>query len=242
MQIKVIGSSTAWSDRPCSSYCINNEILIDCGEGTTKLYNKLRIVLNDIKYIFITHTHSDHTLGLVQYLCQYVFYNPPEKYKTLIIFAPRGFTNYLHKLFKLVCHPKTVDLTQFINIVEIADFSKKIEIDGFIVTPYKLKHDNLLDIGYVFDDKQSKVGFSGDTTYIKNLENFIKESDYLFLCCCSFSTTKAHLGLDKYKQLEKKYPQKKFFAIHSIDAVFNSASENNITLANSGEIIDTSTL
>lgn len=240
MEIKVIGSSTAWSERPCSSYCINNKILIDCGEGTTKVYNKLGIVLNDIKYIFITHTLSDHTLGLVQYLCQHVFYNSIEKYKTLTIFAPRSFTKFLHRLFKLVCDPKPVDLNKYINIIEITNFSQKIYIEDFTITPFKLKHGGLTDIGYVFDDNQCKVGFSGDTTYTKNLEKFVYDSDYLFLCCCSSLTTTAHIGLDRYKQLENKYPEKRFYAIHCVDAIYNNAKQYNIRLADSGDVIDTS--
>ena len=43
MQVKVIGCSNAWTDRPTSSYCINENILVDCGEGTFKYYQKAKV-------------------------------------------------------------------------------------------------------------------------------------------------------------------------------------------------------
>ena len=72
--VKVIGCSTAWTNRPMSSYCLDDEILIDCGEGTTKYYDKTDVNFNSIKNIFITHFHSDHFSGLTQYLCQHCLY------------------------------------------------------------------------------------------------------------------------------------------------------------------------
>ena len=43
MKVSVIGCSTAWTDRPCSSYCINDTILVDCGEGTFKYYAQAQV-------------------------------------------------------------------------------------------------------------------------------------------------------------------------------------------------------
>ncbi len=49
---------------------INNDyILLDCGEGTQNQLLKYKISHNKIRYIFISHMHGDHFLGLPGLLC-----------------------------------------------------------------------------------------------------------------------------------------------------------------------------
>ena len=70
MQVTVIGCSTCWTNKPVSSYCINGNILVDCGEGTTKHYKKSGVDFFEIKHIFITHFHTDHFTGLSAHISQ----------------------------------------------------------------------------------------------------------------------------------------------------------------------------
>lgn len=69
-ELTIIGSNSATPafGRNQSSQILNiNEelYLIDCGEGTQLQLNKFGIKRNKIKYIFISHLHGDHYLGLV---------------------------------------------------------------------------------------------------------------------------------------------------------------------------------
>ncbi|WP_299456189.1 ribonuclease Z [uncultured Microscilla sp.] len=43
----------------------HTHLLIDCGEGTQMRLQELKIRINRIKHIFISHLHGDHYLGLV---------------------------------------------------------------------------------------------------------------------------------------------------------------------------------
>jgi ribonuclease Z len=69
-ELSIIGSNSATPafGRNQSSQILNiNETLylIDCGEGTQLQLNKFGIKKNKISYIFISHLHGDHYLGLV---------------------------------------------------------------------------------------------------------------------------------------------------------------------------------
>ncbi len=69
-ELTILGSNSATPafGRNQSSQILNvNETLylIDCGEGTQVQLNKYGIKRNKISYIFISHLHGDHYLGLI---------------------------------------------------------------------------------------------------------------------------------------------------------------------------------
>lgn len=235
MKITIIGSSTTWTDRPMSSYCIDNKILVDCGEGTQKSYTKCGVNISDIKHIFLTHTHSDHTAAITTFLSEHIDYCTPEKKKTLTIYGGKGITRFLTDTYKLFLYPKEINIEEYINIVEITDFNQKIIIDNYEVSVTKLVHGSLEDIAYTFNNGKKKIGFSGDCTYDENLENFINNIDIGFVECCGKETTKYHLGYDKFKYFQDKYKNKVFFAIHCNDNIFLSSKELNILTPDSGD-------
>lgn len=236
MKIDVIGCSTAWTDRPTSSYCINENMLVDCGEGTLKYYTRSNINFLNVKNIFITHLHGDHTFALYNYLCQYMAYSSEEEKKTLTIYGPVGIKKHLFEIVNNFCSdidPNNVE--EFINVVEITDFNITIYVNEFKVKVFCLKHGTLTDIAYIFDDDKIKIGFSGDCTLTPNVENFIQEAEKIFLECCAFETNKNHLGLNDYKMFVNKYPNKQFFAIHCIDKIYKNYKDLGIETAIDGK-------
>ena len=94
MEVKVIGCSTTWTERPTSSYCLDENTLIDCGEGTLKFYKNAKVELNNIKNIFITHLHSDHT-GALMNLLYHLRWKTINNVQTsnLNIYGPKGIKN-----------------------------------------------------------------------------------------------------------------------------------------------------
>lgn len=237
MKVKVIGCSTCWTDRPTSSYCINDNILVDCGEGTFKYYKKCGVDFYGIKHIFITHFHSDHTANLIQFVAQSIIYDPPEKRKFLTIYGPKGlgkFLNTMKDLFEEEIIDKKIE--DYINIVEIEDFSKTLLVEGLEVSMHKLVHGTMDNIGYVFCENKTRVGFSGDCRYDDATEQFVANTDSCFLMCCSKTSTNIHMGYDKFKMLQEKYQNKKFIATHCIDAIYNNAKELGIETTDCGDV------
>ena len=236
MNIKVIGCSTSWTDRPTSSYCINNSILVDCGEGTLKHYKSSNVNFYDIKHIFITHLHSDHSFTLANYAYNYLKSKNDLKENPFTIYGPVGIKKHICQIIDtFMCGLDSSLVENHVNIIEISDFNKPIIIDNLVISVFKLQHGVMTDIAYIFDDGKIKVGFSGDCTFTANLENFIKDSNVVFLECCSTTTTNDHLGYDIYYSLVQKYPSIKFYAIHCNNKIYDNYEELKINIAMNGK-------
>lgn len=75
----------------------NENILVDCGEGTQRQLRMARIAPTKITKLLITHWHGDHVLGipgLVQTL------GANEYSKTLEVYGPKGSSEYMHHMFQ----------------------------------------------------------------------------------------------------------------------------------------------
>jgi len=69
-------------------------ILVDCGEGTQRQFRKLRMNPGKITRILITHIHGDHIFGLPGLISTLGF---QEYNKTLKIYGPKGFKKFLEE-------------------------------------------------------------------------------------------------------------------------------------------------
>ena len=68
-ELTILGNSSATptiNRHPSAQYLnfLDNHILIDCGEGTQSQLRRYKIKKSKIEYIFISHVHPDHILGL----------------------------------------------------------------------------------------------------------------------------------------------------------------------------------
>ena len=237
MKVTVIGCSTSWTDRPTSSYCINDNLLVDAGEGTLKFYKQCGIDFEKIEHIFITHTHSDHTFACINLIYNAIWHHNRNHDKQLYIYGPEGIEKYFKDLRDIILPEyKNIDISGFIHFCEITNFNSTLKVGDIKVRVYELQHKDLQDIAYVFDDGITKVGFSGDCTYTKNLDKFINDANVLYLECCDMTTNIKHLGYDKFIEYTRKYPNKKFWAIHCEDNVYHNADKLGISVAKSGQI------
>ncbi len=224
MQIKVVGCSNSWSQRPVSCYCLDDTILIDCGAGARKYFKRTKVFAKNIKNIFITHLHSDHFFDLILFVNTEITYKPKDEAKSLTIYGPVGLYNILDYFVKTikVAGPdsQNVKIEDYLNIVEISDFNKVIEVGEYKITPYKLNHFDMDDIGYVFDNGKTKLGFSGDCILDDATKNFVENFDCGFIDCYHQKSTVAHMGAEEYLLLKKTYPNKKLFAVHCDDNIY----------------------
>jgi len=76
----------------------NENILVDCGEGTQRQFRKAKINPCKITKLLITHWHGDHILGIPGLLQTLAIsgYN-----KTLEIYGPKGTKKFMKELLKV---------------------------------------------------------------------------------------------------------------------------------------------
>ncbi|MFH1456402.1 MAG: ribonuclease Z [archaeon] len=122
----------------------NENILIDCGEGTQRQFRLAGIKPTKITKILITHWHGDHTLGLAG-LLQTLTGN--EYSGTLELYGPEGSKTYVKKMFEMFKGNIKLDLKVF----EISS-GKFFESQDFYLEALPLKHSTPC-LGYSFVEK-----------------------------------------------------------------------------------------
>jgi len=109
----------------------NENILIDCGEGTQRQFRKAGLNPNKITKILITHWHGDHVLGLAGLLQTLSFSNYN---KTLDICGPKGSKEFM----KLLLRTFVFQGKYRINVEEVE--GKFFENDEFYLEAEKMTH------------------------------------------------------------------------------------------------------
>lgn len=138
----------------------NENILIDCGEGTQRQLRIAEINPCKITKLLITHWHGDHVLGIPGLLQTLSFsgYN-----KTLFIYGPKGTKEFMNQMMKTFAFQKNFE----IKVEEVS--GKFFETEDFYLEAEKMSHAipcnayNFVKKGLLKIDKKKleKTGISG---------------------------------------------------------------------------------
>jgi ribonuclease Z len=123
-------------------------ILIDCGEGTQRQFRKARINPCKITKLLITHWHGDHVLGLPG-LLQTLMLN--EYNKTLEIYGPKGTKDHMKRFMDLFVQKGKQSQ---IEVKEI-NSGKFFENSEFLLEAEKTDHDTQ-GLAYSFTIKEKR--------------------------------------------------------------------------------------
>jgi ribonuclease BN (tRNA processing enzyme) len=158
--------------------------VIDTGYGTTFKLREAGINLSRLKYIFITHLHSDHYLDLGPLLYNAWISGLAEQ---IHIYAPIGIHPLLNAYWKSnhydintrIKDEGRLDIRKLVTIHEIKE-GILIAHSDFEISCLKNIHPPV-DDSYAFRFRLGKkvIVFSGDTTYCPALATFARGADYL---------------------------------------------------------------
>ncbi len=188
-KFQIIGYSAGvpTQDRGVSSVMIstsNYDIMIDCGEGTYLRWQKAGYKWKNLKYIFITHMHPDHTAGLVPIL----FYRKLFNIKTILtIIGPPQLEVFITDSFK------HIGINNFQDIRWI-DISINLEInlqDSLQIKSMEMLH-KIPCWGYRITDGSKSIAFITDTVASSNAVALAHNSDILI-----HESTFSHEKLDR---------------------------------------------
>ncbi len=236
MKVRVVGNSCTWFTNPNTNYIINDEIILDTPQSSTKFMLPY-IDYEKIKYIFITHFHSDHFTDL--HLIYDWLKHRKNKEKVVVI-GPKTLLKRFLKLYKLLEHPsftkkKALKVFEFKEVKPM----QKLTLDDFQVEVVKVEHNVSISFGYIFkfDNCKKTIGFSGDCCMCDGLEEIIDKSDTIFLDTSSEKVNKSHLSVSEALSLQKKYKNKTFYNVHITDIIAKKYGKK-LNIPSSGELLE----
>jgi len=159
--------------------------VIDCGYGTSRQLLAAGVPLNRLRYIFITHHHSDHNLEYGT-----LFYNAwvtglPAR---IDAYGPAGLEKMTQDFFSYMKLDIDVriedegrpDPRKLIFAHDISKQGVVLQDDDVKVSACLVRHPLVKQAyAYRFDAKDRSVVISGDTTYAPQLAEFAKGADVL---------------------------------------------------------------
>lgn len=158
--------------------------VIDCGYGVARGVVTAGVPLPSIRYMFITHHHSDHNLeyGNIVDAAWSSGLNAPIR-----AFGPKGtveMTDLFWKLNKFDVETRIADEgkpdpRKLLQATDI-DEGVVLELPDVKVSAIRVPHPPVVDsFAYKFETKVGTIVFSGDTAYSEKLANFAKGADIL---------------------------------------------------------------
>lgn len=159
--------------------------LIDCGYGVSRQMINAGVALNRLRYIFITHHHSDHNLEYGPLLYNAWITSQPIKIDT---YGPTGLRKltsdfFAYQKFDIDTRIADEGLTDPRKLIKAYEFDRPgvvMQNAEVRVTNLRVRHPPITQsYAYRFDAKDRSIVVSGDTAYLPELAEFAKGADVL---------------------------------------------------------------
>lgn len=158
----------AWG--PATAVVVGDRtFLVDAGVGVERRMAAAHLPINGPTALFVTHLHSDHTLGLADLiLTSWVM----QRRGNLRAFGPPGLqamTDHLMAAYSVDLKVRTESLehevldNSLVSVTEIDKPGVLYDSAGVKVTAFRVDHGPLIAFGYRFDTPGRVVVISGDT-------------------------------------------------------------------------------
>lgn len=239
VKVKILGSGNAFNqdNRLNASYLIEsagNKILIDCGFTTPFALQQNNISFNEIDVVLITHYHGDHFAGLSAMLLA-LYYKSPQNKKLTII----GGGDVKKKVFDLIktLYSGSEKIFKLLDI-EFQTVSKTFFIGETLVESIPMVHSTAsLPFGFILNFDSCVIGFSGDTSWHKGVEDLIIRTDYLFLeCNLTKKLGKGHISVEELEDSELIQVKKnRVFLTHLSRSSYSVASKKGYVCISDGD-------
>ena len=166
------------------------KLLFDAGRGVMQRMYQMGISANDLDMVFITHLHSDHTVGLPDLYLLGMMKGPfGQRFRPFEITGVEGTKDMMEHIKQAYAGDIRVRIddnemkeewTQ-INVTELSEDGVVYEKDGVTVTAIENFHGEAITPSYGFriDYDGRSVVISGDTKYSENIVENSKNVDLL---------------------------------------------------------------
>lgn len=125
-----------------------NDVMVDCGVP----FNKIKEFLYDVKYLLVTHIHTDHI-------------------------RPTTFEN-IKKLFPKITIIGNYEVHQMFGVDKIANGGFPIVTEDYEFLPFECEH-NVVTHGFTWNFEGNSIIYATDTATMEHAPD--KKYDYLFI-------------------------------------------------------------
>lgn len=149
----------------------SERLVFDCGRSCTTRLWQLHIPLGTVK-LFITHLHSDHTVGIPDlWLTGFSNFPYGQRSGAFKVWGPEGTVAMMANMQKAYEADLQIRKPQKGFAIEAKDFNEGVVYDenGVRVTAIKVNHDDINAFGFRIDYPGHSVLLSGDTRPSENL-------------------------------------------------------------------------
>lgn len=168
----------------------NQKLLIDAGRGVPIRLGQLGIPLKDLTVVFLTHLHSDHTVGIPDiWLTGWLPSPANQRVTPFRIIGPIGTKSLMLNLEKAYAGDiKIREDDQKLSAEGVAVQAEEVthegivyEQDGVRVTAFDVDHGAAIKpaYGYRIDFEGRSVVISGDTRFNENVIKYATDADLL---------------------------------------------------------------
>lgn len=174
------------ASNPANAVIVNGTpYVIDCGMGVSRQLVNAGIPIPSVKYVFISHHHSDHNLeyGNLVYNAWAAGLSTP-----IHSFGPKGIEEMTRLYWELnkfdvetrIADEGRPDPRKLLIAKDISGDGVVLKTDDVTVTAFRTPHPPIVDnFAYKFETPDGTIVFSSDTAYNPKLAEFAKGVDVL---------------------------------------------------------------
>jgi ribonuclease BN (tRNA processing enzyme) len=160
------GAAITKSGRYPSGLVLNKNIVVDTPPQIVSHLKKMNIPLEGIKYIFLTHAHPDHTLGMVMLVQDWTVLGNISKPVNVI--GPEGIKKYVRELLEKGLLEQPFDMDELFRFYEYPEKISKYKVDDLEFETVPLVHSHV-NLAYKISLPGGAVAISGDTRMCGNI-------------------------------------------------------------------------
>jgi ribonuclease BN (tRNA processing enzyme) len=187
MQVIILGSGTIipCSHRRSTSLLIEwhgELILLDCGPGALDAVERTNYSYQDIRRVFLTHYHADHTLDLGRLLSAVNNDESYPRYWGVKVYGPAGLAPFVEAWQEL--YRSTIPKRRFLEVMEVGE-GTVLSRGAASVSAVEVDHGESTALAYRVEDDGKSITYTGDTGYTGRLVELAGGTD-LLVSECSF--------------------------------------------------------
>jgi ribonuclease BN (tRNA processing enzyme) len=198
------GNAFAMANRYWGTILVNNSILLDCSPITVPHMKLLNRNLTNLEFIFITHFHGDHYLGLPFLLLDYGYLDMPKR--PLHIIGPEGIRSRIEQITELSFSNLVDKLVGRVDLIfhEISK-AEDLVVNDLSFRAVPMAHGNNPAFGYKLAVEGHSIAYTGDTDMGPGVLDLAKDVELLIIELSNpYQDVPGHMSLKKLKELKEK--------------------------------------